>query len=145
MLSAAGAASAPPFTGAGAATGFEIEGQARLTSAEKPTTDVRVVDQDYFRTMSIPLLKGRTFTDREESQESRVVIISDALARQHFPNENPLGKRITVDMKQQNDPCEIIGVVGDVKWKGLDLGYATHGLLAARGTALLIAGAGGQN
>jgi putative ABC transport system permease protein len=118
----AGAASAPPFTGAGAATGFEIEGQPPMTSAEKPTTDVRVVDQDYFKTMSIPLLKGRSFTDREETTAARVVIISDALAQQYFPNQNPLGKRITVDMKQQNDPCEIVGVVGDVKWKGLDLG-----------------------
>jgi putative ABC transport system permease protein len=71
--------------------------------------------------MAIPLLKGRTFTDREVTQESRVVIISDGLARQYFPGENPLGKRITIAMKDQNDPCEIIGVVGDVKMKGLDI------------------------
>ena len=116
-----GAASAPPFMGLGAATGFDIEGQPVLPSAQKATTDVRVVDQDYFKTMGIPLLKGRTFTDREETQESRVVIISEALARQYFSNENPLGKRITISMKQQNDPCEIIGVVGDVKMKGLDI------------------------
>jgi len=92
-----------------------------LPSSQKATTDVRVVDQDYFKTMAIPLLKGRTFTDREESEESRVVIISDGLARQYFPGENPLGKRITIEMKDQNDPCEIIGVVGDVKMKGLDI------------------------
>jgi putative ABC transport system permease protein len=118
---AVGAASAPPFMGLGAATGFDIEGQPVLPSAQKATTEVRVVDQDYFKTMGIPLLKGRTFTDREETQESRVVIISDALARQYFPNESPLGKRITISMKEQNDPCEIIGVVGDVKMKGLDM------------------------
>jgi putative ABC transport system permease protein len=80
-----------------------------------------VVDRDYFKTMGIPLLKGRTFTDREETQQSRVTIISDTLARQYFPNENPLGKRITISMKEQNDPCEIIGVVGDVKMRGLDI------------------------
>ena len=118
---AASAASAPPFMGLGAATGFDIEGQPVLPSAQKATTEVRVVDQDYFKTMGIPLLKGRTFTDREETQESRVVIISDGLARQYFPNESPLGKRITISMKEQNDPCEIIGVVGDVKMKGLDI------------------------
>jgi putative ABC transport system permease protein len=120
-VSAAGAASAPPFMGLGAATGFDIEGQPELPSSQKATTDVRVVDQDYFKTMAIPLLKGRTFTDREETQESRVVIISDGLARLYFAGENPLGKRITIDMKDQNDPCEIIGVVGDVKMKGLDI------------------------
>jgi putative ABC transport system permease protein len=117
----AGAASAPPFMGLGAATGFDIEGQPELPAAQKATTDVRVVDQDYFKTMGIPLLKGRTFTDREETEQSRVVIISETLARQYFPNENALGKRITISMKEQNDPCEIIGVVGDVKMKGLDI------------------------
>jgi putative ABC transport system permease protein len=48
------------------------------------------------------------------------VIISDALARQYFPNENPIGKKIVIDMKEKNDPSEIIGVVGDVKRTGLD-------------------------
>jgi putative ABC transport system permease protein len=120
-VSGVGAASAPPFMGLGAATGFDIEGQPVLPSAQKAITDVRVVDQEYFKTMGIPLLKGRTFTDREETQQSRVTIISDTLARQYFPNENPLGKRITISMKEQNDPCEIIGVVGDVKMKGLDI------------------------
>jgi putative ABC transport system permease protein len=118
---AAGAASAPPFMGLGAATGFDIEGQPALPSAQKATTDVRVVDQDYFKTLGVPILKGRTFTDREETQQSRVTIISETLARQYFPNENPIGKRITIDMKQQNDPSEIIGVVGDVKMHGLDI------------------------
>ena len=118
---AAGGASAPPFTGFGAATGFDIEGQPPLPSSQQATTDVRVVDQDYFKTMAIPLLKGRTFTDREVQQQSHVVIISEEMARRHFANENPLGKRITIDMKDKNDPCEIVGLVGDVKWKGLDL------------------------
>jgi putative ABC transport system permease protein len=118
---AAGAASAPPFMGLGAATGFDIEGQPALPAAQKAVTDVRVVDQDYFKTMGIPLLKGRAFTDREETQQSRVVIISETLAQQYFGNENPLGKRITIDMKEQNEPSEIIGVVGDVKMKGLDI------------------------
>ena len=118
---AAGAASGPPFAGLPAATGFDIEGQPPLPSSQQPVTDVRVVEQDYFRTMGIPLLKGRTFTDREVEHESHVVVISEALARRHFANENPLGKRITIDMKEKNDPCEIVGVVGDVKWKGLDL------------------------
>jgi putative ABC transport system permease protein len=107
--------------GLGAATGFDIEGQPPLPAAQRPTTDVRVVDPEYFKTMAIPLLRGRTFTDREEALPSRVVIISDTLARQYFPNQDPLGKRITIAMKEQNDPCEIIGVVGDVKMKGLDI------------------------
>jgi putative ABC transport system permease protein len=118
---AVGIASAPPFTGVGGATSFEIEGQPTSSLAQKPTTDVRVIDQDYFHALGIPFVRGRTFTDREVTQQSRVVIISEALARQYFPNGDAIGKRLTINMKQQNDPCEIVGVVADVKWKGLDL------------------------
>jgi putative ABC transport system permease protein len=49
------------------------------------------------------------------------VIVSQAMARLHFPNENPLGKHITVYMTSRNEPCEIIGVVGDVKSQALDV------------------------
>jgi putative ABC transport system permease protein len=117
----AGMGSGPPFAGIPAATSFTIEGRPAVAPSDEPVTDVRVVDQDYFRTLGIPLLKGRNFTDREVAKESHVVVINEAMARQHFPNEIPLGKRLTIDMKEKNEPCEIVGVVGDVKWKGLDV------------------------
>ncbi|MCU1267440.1 MAG: hypothetical protein JWM21_3758 [Acidobacteria bacterium] len=120
-VNTAGVGSGPPFTGVPAATGFIIEGKPALSPTDRPVTDVRVIDQDYFRTLAIPLRKGRNFTDREVEKESHVVIINEALARQNFPNEDPLGKRLTIDMKEKNDPCEIVGVVGDVKSIGLDL------------------------
>lgn len=119
-VNTAGVGSGPPFTGIPAATGFVIEGRPAVSPTDGPVTDVRVIDQDYFRTLAIPLHKGRNFTDGEVEKESHVVIINDTLARQHFPNEEPLGKRITIDMKEKNDPCEIVGVVGDVKSKELD-------------------------
>jgi putative ABC transport system permease protein len=80
---------------------------------------VQIVGSDYFRTMNIPLLRGRTFTDREETLMSHVVIISEQLARQFFPDEDPLGQKLIIDMKEKNEPCEIIGIVGDVKRAGL--------------------------
>ena len=52
-----------------------------------PTTDVRVVDAGYFSTMGIPLLRGRTFTDNELREAKHVLLINEALARQHFPNQ----------------------------------------------------------
>jgi putative ABC transport system permease protein len=119
-VTSAAIGSGPPFGGLPAATGFIIEGRPAVNRAERPVTDVRVIDQEYFKTLSIPLLKGRNFTDREVVNETHVVIISQSLAREHFPGEDPLGKRITVDMKQENHPCEIVGVVGDVKSKALD-------------------------
>lgn len=118
-VSTAGLGSGPPFTGIPAATRFTIEGRP-VAPADEPVTDVRVIDQEYFRTLAIPLRKGRNFTDREVEKESHVVIINEAMAQQHFPNDDPLGKHLTIEMKEKNDPCEIVGVVGDVKSIGLD-------------------------
>jgi len=117
----AGMGSGPPFAGVPAATDFAIEGRPAVAVSDAPVTDVRMIDQDYFRTLGIPLLNGRNFTNREVEKESHVVIINEAMARQHLPNESPLGKRLTIDMKDKNDPCEIVGVVGNVKWKALDV------------------------
>jgi putative ABC transport system permease protein len=71
------------------------------------------------------------------------VIVSEALVRKYFPNENPLGKRITVDMKDENVPCEIVGVVGDIKHYGLDTAsramvYWPHPELAYNSMTLVI-------
>ncbi len=109
-----------PFTGLAAATGFEIEGRPAPTPAERPTVESRVVDPNYFETMGIPLLDGRNFNAREVTEISHVVIINETLAHNNFPGENPLGKRLTIYMKRDNVPCEIIGIVKDVKHHGLD-------------------------
>ncbi|MGH9740726.1 MAG: ABC transporter permease, partial [Candidatus Acidiferrum sp.] len=103
-----------PLTGMTPGTDFDIAGKPAPARGRENATQVQLVGPDYFRTMQIPLLKGRTFSDREETIESKVVIISEALARQYFPGENPLGQKIRIDMKDQNDFSQIIGVVGDV-------------------------------
>lgn len=120
-VTAAGIGSGPPFAGIPAGTKFTIEGRPAVAASDEAVTDVRMVDQEYFKTLGIPLLKGRNFTDREVEQETHVVIINEAMARTHFANENPLGHRLTIQMKRENLPCEIVGVVGDVKWKALDV------------------------
>jgi putative ABC transport system permease protein len=118
-VESASASSSLPFTGIGSGTSFTIEGRPALPGNEL-STDVRVIEPDYFRTMRIPLQQGRLFTRQEDTRESRVVIVSEALVQKYFPNQDPLGKKITIDMKDQNMPSEIIGVVGDVKHHGLD-------------------------
>ncbi len=110
-----------PFTTLGAATGFTIEGQPAPAAGQKPSVDVRVCDPNYFQTMGIPLIKGRNFTEKEATEVSHVVIISDAMARDYFPNEDPIGKRVKIDMMDDPPACEIIGVVGDSKHQGLDI------------------------
>ncbi|MFN2455429.1 MAG: ABC transporter permease [Pyrinomonadaceae bacterium] len=117
---AVGTISFLPFASLGAATGFTIDGQPPPAAGDKPTTDVRVTDENFFRAMNIPVLRGRTFTAQEATETRQVAVISEALARKYFPNEDPLGKRITVEMTNVPEPAEIIGVVGDIKHQTLD-------------------------
>ena len=115
-----GAVSYLPIAGLGAATRFVIEGRPPLPPGEELVGDVRVVDGGYFGTMRIPLLRGRTFSERELTDESHVVVINETMARDYFPGEDPIGKRVTISMKDENVPSEIIGVVRDARYVGLD-------------------------
>lgn len=119
---AASADSWLPFTTLGAATDFQIVGRATPAISEMPVTDVRIIEPDYFRTMGIPVLAGREFNERESTAISHVVIINQALATNFFPNENPIGKLLMIDMNDPKDqkPTEIVGVVGNVKHEGLN-------------------------
>jgi putative ABC transport system permease protein len=79
----------------------------------------RAVSQDYFRTMRIPLLKGRWFDDHDTAETQPVVVINETMAHQISPNyEEVLGKRIKHGFK--NQIAEVVGVIGDVKYAGLD-------------------------
>jgi putative ABC transport system permease protein len=109
-----------PFTGIIAGTGVDVEGRPPLPMAEKPVIDVTLVEPQFFETMGIPLLQGRTFTEREGVELSGKVVISAAMAKMLWPDENPIGKHVTIYMKKDNVPSEVIGVVGDVKHAGLD-------------------------
>jgi putative ABC transport system permease protein len=80
---------------------------------------VRSVSPDYFRAMSIPLKRGRFFSDRDREDGVPVVIISESMARRFWPSEDPLGKRMTLSFFKKQGPREIVGIVGDVKG-GLD-------------------------
>ena len=78
----------------------------------------RAVSPDYFRTMRIPLRKGRWFDDHDRPDTQSVVVINETMARQLWPNEEPLGQRIRHGFKEQ--VAEVVGVIGDVKYAGLD-------------------------
>jgi putative ABC transport system permease protein len=80
--------------------------------------DFRRVNTQYFSAMRMPLLRGRNFTEQEVQQSARVTIISDLLAQQVFPDGDPLGQRLIMAMGGQ--PFEIIGVVGDIRHRGLE-------------------------
>ena len=109
----------PLYGGLGSTTGFKILGRPEPPPGQDPSTDVRVVDAGYFGTMGIPLLRGRNFSDNELREAKQVILINEALARQHFPNEEPIGKRLDVAMFEKPTPAEIIGVVGNVRYDSL--------------------------
>jgi putative ABC transport system permease protein len=118
-VEAVGAVSFLPFSELGAATGFTIEGRPLPRPGEGFVTDVRVCDQGYFDAMRIALRRGRWFTERELRERSNVVIVNEALARQYFPNQDPIGQRISISMLAPVVPTEIVGVVADVRYADL--------------------------
>ena len=118
-VESAGAVSFLPFAGLGAATRFTIVGQPPPPPGEDLTTEVRVTDTNYFRTMDIPVVRGRTFNEQEATEIRRVAVVNEAMVRKHFPGEDPIGKRLVVSMSQNPEPTEIVGVVGDVKLHNL--------------------------
>jgi putative ABC transport system permease protein len=119
-VEAVGATNFLPFAGPHAGTLVEIEGRPKLPPGQGLVTGICVTDEHYFRAMQIPLKRGRLFNAQEANDMRHVVIINEAFARKYFPNEEPLGIRLTIHMKNENVPTEIIGVVGDSKHMGLD-------------------------
>jgi putative ABC transport system permease protein len=98
--------------------GFEIPD--RTPKEGGPVVPVPWVSYDYFRTLGIPVLRGRVFDRRDKPGSPGVVVISEALARKYFPGENPIGQRLKHGGPSLNNPySEIIGVVADVKYQGL--------------------------
>jgi putative ABC transport system permease protein len=69
--------------------------------------------------MGIPLLKGRDFTEQDDERATNVMLINETLARRHFPGEDPVGRRLTITFGDEPAMREIVGVVGDVKHRGL--------------------------
>ncbi len=120
-VEAAGAINFLPFNGPHAGTLVEIEGRPKPPVGQGLYTGICVTDANYFRAMQIPLKRGRFFNEQEATTEGRhVVIVNETFARKNLPNEDPLGKRVTIYMKDENVACEIIGVVADSKYMTLD-------------------------
>jgi putative ABC transport system permease protein len=136
----------PPLTGLGAATGVRLLSQPSLALSDLPVANVRVLGPDYFGTMSIPLRAGRFFNAQELAAEKHVTIINQAFADRYLHEVNPLGQKAVIYMKSdeeaENQPSEIIGVVGDVHQLGLDTAteptvYWPHSELVMSGMTIL--------
>lgn len=96
---------------------FEIQGKTPPDGG--PVVPVPIVSNGYFKTLQVPLLRGRLFDDRDTPTSPPVTVISENLARRYFPGEDPVGKHLKHGGPQSNNPyMEIVGVVADVKYEG---------------------------
>ncbi|HEX7286696.1 MAG TPA: ABC transporter permease [Candidatus Angelobacter sp.] len=104
------------------ANGYEIEGRESLKPQESPIVPVPITSPGYFKTMQIPLLRGRDFAETDTLTSPPVVIVSQAFARAYFPNQDAVGKRIRESDSPEESGArpwmEIVGVVGDVHYQG---------------------------
>ena len=119
-VESAGAINTLPFTGLYAGTGVEVDGQV-LPPEQELKTGVCVTDANYFQTMQIPLTRGRLYTAQEATEMRHVVVVNEAFVRQNLGGTDPLGRKLTIHMKDKPVPTEIIGVVADNKHLGLDV------------------------
>jgi putative ABC transport system permease protein len=110
----AGAIDSLPLDGGGSHQPFSIEGRPVLPMADQPEVDVRLISTGYLRTMHVPVIRGRDFEEADAAGRPGVVLISDALAHRFFPNEDPIGKHLTLTFFADT-PREIVGIVGNVK------------------------------
>ncbi len=100
---------------------FELEGAAPSADGVKNYASVRAVTPTYFRTIDIPLLRGRDFSERDHDAGPLFVIINESMARTFWPGDDPVGKRIRIRSFPNNHLVrEVVGVAGDVKVQGLD-------------------------
>ncbi len=97
---------------------FGIVGRSAWDPGDEPSGEFGVVTPQYFNAIGIPLTKGRYFTEGDGDETPRVAIINDAVASRYWPQEDPLGKKITIDFERE--PREIVGVVGNVRHLGID-------------------------
>ncbi|HEU5130476.1 MAG TPA: ABC transporter permease, partial [Pyrinomonadaceae bacterium] len=100
----------------GPTSGFRVEGRPVTTPDKWPSVNYRVVSPNYFRAMGIPVLEGRVYMDRDDENSPLVMIVNQQLAREIFPGESPVGKRITFGGTNPNGQprwFEIVGVVAN--------------------------------
>jgi predicted permease len=112
-----------PLSGDRFGISFKIEGRP-VAPKDEPSADFFSAETGYFKTMGIPIIKGRDFDEHDLHSSRPVTIISQEFARQYFPNEEPVGKRIQPGISTYEDDDstmrEIIGVVGDIRNRTLN-------------------------
>jgi putative ABC transport system permease protein len=118
-VESAGVTDALPLSEEGSHQPIAIEGRPVVPMAEQPEVDVRLISPGYMNALRIPILRGRDFGATDVAGRPGAVLISESMARQFWPGEDPLGKRLTLNFFPDTIR-EVVGVVGDIKLDSLD-------------------------
>jgi predicted permease len=113
-VQAVGGVTTLPLSGDYVSASFIVEGQT-VSPEGRNVANMRAATPDYFRAMSIPILKGRGFTEQDQFDAPAVVIINESFERLYFPDEDPIGKRVISPASSEGIPMTIVGVAGDVR------------------------------
>jgi putative ABC transport system permease protein len=122
-VAAAGSVTLRPLWGTvGMDWSFTVEGQSEEEAARNPLLNLQAVSPAYFETMGIPLRRGRVFTDADDERQPGVVVVSETLARRHWPGQDAVGKRLKIPLPEtpyHDEWLSVVGVVGDARYREL--------------------------
>jgi putative ABC transport system permease protein len=121
-VESAGATTNTPLSGDNSRSSFDLE-KHPSPQGQEPAAEIRAVTPNYFKTMHISLLRGRAFTDQDRKGTTGVLLINEAMARNFWPNEDPIGQRIQIGIEVFDDEpkwWQIVGIVANTKQFSLD-------------------------
>jgi putative ABC transport system permease protein len=116
----AGMSNCHPLAGKCGGTPIWFRDRPDVARGTEPVVGIHYVSPDYFKTMRIPLIRGRWFTPADGPGAPKVVLISEGAARKFWPGEDPIGKPIAVGQAGFGDRAEIVGIVGEVRYRQMD-------------------------
>jgi putative ABC transport system permease protein len=114
-VEAAAISTSLPLNGTDTNSSFRIEGRPPASPQDKPLATITPVSPDFFKVMQVPQISGRAFTEQDTDKSPPVIIINEKMAKTYWPNENPVGKRMSVTLEGYKILHEIVGIVGNVR------------------------------
>ncbi len=134
-----------PLSGTNSDSSFSIEGRDSTAEKVYPDEELRNITPEYFSALKVPLLQGRVFNEGDQFEGPEVVVVNNAFAKKWFPNQEAVGKRITFSDTTKSDVkwITIVGIVGDIRHRGLDQEvkpefYRAHNQTPFRGMILTV-------
>ena len=120
-VQAAGLGSCPPVSGGCSSTAITFFDRPQVEAGTEPSVDIHSVGTGFFEALDVPLIRGRTFDERDRLGEARVVVLSERAANEYWPGEDPIGR--TVGLGQGPgfwEGAEVVGIVGDVHFRSVE-------------------------